>query len=172
MGFPRGALREKQNIIDGYLNDTGRDLFVPAEFLDWLRDNEGHPCYGLFFGRDDADLAWEYRKDMVRNWVSGLRLRIRVEHKPTDKSKTVKVTEREWPAMISPSSLRRNGGGYYGVNLDDPDHLDELSRQAAASLESWLERNGGIAEMKGCDLAMIKETVGLLRCYARVSTAA
>lgn len=172
MGFQKNALREKQRIVDEYLNDAGRNLFVPAEFLLWLRDREDHPMHGVFFGQPDEDAAMEHRKEAVRRWVSGLRLKVRVEGQPTGKARAVRVSELSVPAMLSPVALRKAGGGYYAVDVKDPAHVDELSRQAAAALESWLERYGGVAEMKGCNVAALNKTVGLLRDNARVSAAA
>ena len=172
MSFPKGAIREKQRIIDEYLKATGHDMFRPAEFLEWLRENEEHPCYGVFFSQADDEAAMEYRKDLVRKWVSGMRLKVRFEEPLVGRSRKVRITEYEVPAMVSPLALRREGGGYYNVNMDDPAHVAELATQAAASLESWLERFGGVAGITGCDLAAINETVGQLRAAAHVSTAA
>ena len=36
----RFTKKDRQNIIDDYLNQTGRNSYVPSEFVDWLRDNQ------------------------------------------------------------------------------------------------------------------------------------
>jgi hypothetical protein len=171
MGFPQKARAERQKVIDDYLNQTGRNMFIPGEFLEWLQDKNDHQCWAVFYGQSDADAAQEHRKQMVRQWVSGLRLKVSVETSAETKGAEVRVTEYSVPAMLSPMTLRKLGGGYYVTNSDDPSHIAELAEQAATSLESWLSRHGGVAEIKGCDLAAIKEIVGQLRA-AHVSAAA
>lgn len=172
MGFPKSALREKQRIIDDYLNSTGRNMFIPAEFLGWLREHPDHPCHDVFFSQSDEAAALEHRKEMVRKWVSGLRLKVRVREPEKSRTKKIRVTEYTVPAMVSPVSLRRQGGGYYSMNMDDPDHVRELATQAAGSLESWLDRFGGVAELKGCDVAAVRQIVDLLRDRRDVDAAA
>jgi hypothetical protein len=34
-GFPK---KERQRIVDEYLQATGRNMFVPGEFVDWLKE--------------------------------------------------------------------------------------------------------------------------------------
>lgn len=42
---------DRQRIIDSYLSETGRNMFVPGEFIDWLADNEDHEAYDWFFAK-------------------------------------------------------------------------------------------------------------------------
>ena len=65
-GFTSKHKAEKQRWIDEYLATSGRNLFVPSEFVDWLVDKPDHPAYSLIYGKDDADAAREYRVDLVR----------------------------------------------------------------------------------------------------------
>ena len=51
-GFPK---KERQRIIDEYLAASGRNMFVPREFVDWLRDYPDHEAYDWFYGMDDAE---------------------------------------------------------------------------------------------------------------------
>ena len=48
---------DRQRIIDSYLSETGRNMFVPSEFIDWLADNEDHEAYEWFFAKDEASAA-------------------------------------------------------------------------------------------------------------------
>ena len=61
-GFPK---KERQAIIDSFLNATGRNQFVPTEFLEWLRDNPDNPAHEIFYGMDDAEAAHAYRIGLV-----------------------------------------------------------------------------------------------------------
>ena len=36
-------------MVDDYLNRTGSNLFVPAEFIDWLSGQPDHEAYPGFF---------------------------------------------------------------------------------------------------------------------------
>ena len=49
--------KDRQRIIDGYLSATGRNLFVPAEFVDWLEGQTDHEAWPWFFGSGDAEAA-------------------------------------------------------------------------------------------------------------------
>jgi hypothetical protein len=132
---------DKQRIIDDYLGQSGRNLFVPGEFVDWLADHPDHECHEWFFGKTDAEAAREYRIGLARRMASGLRI---VAH--TDEAKTanvVSVTVREFPAYVSPVASRRVGGGYQPFDPDDAGDMAELRRQGAVAMRSWLERYRG-----------------------------
>lgn len=164
-GFPK---KERQAILDGYLAATDRNMFHPAEFIDWLADHPDNPAYPLFFGLDDEEAARAHRIQMARHWVSGLRITIRVEEpKAATRAKTVavvpEVREYRVPAMLSPIASRKEGGGYIRVDPDDPDTMRELCLQAARDLDSWLERYGGTLELVGGKTARIREIAALLR---------
>ena len=40
--------KTKQRIIDDYLQQTGKNMFVPQEFIDWLADYPDHEAYKAF----------------------------------------------------------------------------------------------------------------------------
>lgn len=153
--------RDRQRIIDEYLNASGRNAFVPREFLEWLRDQPDNPAYGLFYGIDDERAAQAYREQMVRHWVSGLRITVRTESRSVDVGE-VTISEYSLPAMISSVAGRRSGGGYQPTDPSDSQTLAELRRQAGAALDSWLERHGGTARMSGADVEPIKEIAAFL----------
>ena len=145
----------RQKIIDEYLNDSGNNVFVPADFLAWLKDRPGHRVYSLFYGKSDDDAAAAYRVGLVRNFVNGLRINVRVSVAPsTARAVSVLVNDTSpmtvsVPAFISPVANRRGGGGYYSTDVNDPAMMRELGRQAAVDLRSWLSRYEGIATLIG-----------------------
>lgn len=149
--------KDRQRIIDDYLNATGLNQFVPAEFVDWLARQKGHEAYEWFFGKSDAEAAREYRIGLARQMASGLRISAAISGTP--ESSTVSVRVREFPAMVSPVSGRKDGGGYQPFHPDDPAMVDELCAQSAQSLSAWLGRYRGVAEMRGIDLGAIEEIV-------------
>lgn len=151
--------KDRQRIIDGYLAATGKNMFVPGEFIDWLADEPEHEAYPWFFGKDDATLARAHRIDMARRMASGLR--ITVSTVDPSRQSIIKVTERSYPAVVSPLSGRRSGGGYVGLDPSDPRMMADLREQGAQSLRSWLERYGSAFEDAGVDLSPIKEIAGL-----------
>lgn len=153
-GFPR---KERQRIIDGYLNESGSNHFVPAEFLDWLKDRPDHEAYDLFYGRSDEEDARRHRIAMVRTWVSGLRISVQAEEPVQSTVKKITVVEHKVPAMISPRNTRKDGGGYVSVDLQDEEITSELLGQAAADLRRWIERYQGIAALKGINIAQIEK---------------
>lgn len=145
----------RQRIIDEYLNETKRNNFVPVEFLEWLRPQEDHRVWSVFFGKSDEDAAHQYRLALARQFVAGLR--IVVNTTTSDGSVAVKV-----PAFISPVADRKSGGGYVSVDVRARDTTTELCRQAAADLYRWLDRWEGTASIVGVDISEAKKIAGAL----------
>lgn len=135
-GFSRA---QRQRIIDDYLVETRRNMFIPAEFVDWLAAQPEHEMYGVFFGRDDATLAREYRVAMARSMANGLRIVVR----QSELQDAAVVRVDQFPAYLSPMDSRRFGGGYIAVDPDDPAHVSELRRQGIAAMRSWIDRYAG-----------------------------
>ena len=149
MAFNR---KDRQRIIDDYLNATGLNIFQPGAFIDWLAENPEHECYGLFYGKDDATAAREYRIGLARQMASGLRI---VAEVSATKAQVVQIAVREFPAYVSPVASRRSGGGYEPFDPKDDAAMAELRRQGAVALRSWLARYRGAFE--GVDLTAIEE---------------
>lgn len=133
---------DRQRIIDGYLGKTGRNLFIPCEFIDWLSGQPDHEAHEWFFGKSDAETAREHRIWMARKMANGLRITAEVSTAPA-KGNVVSVSVREFPAFVSPMASRRDGGGYQPFDPKDAVAMAELRRQGAVALRSWLNRYGG-----------------------------
>lgn len=103
-----------------------------------------------------AETAREHRIGMARQWANGLRISAKVSDAPSQ-SAVVSVVTREFPAMVSPVSGRKDGGGYQPFHPDDPAMVAELRRQGAQSLRAWLARFRGVAEMGGLDVGPIEQ---------------
>lgn len=164
-GFSR---TKRQEIITGYLRETGRNTFDPGAFVDWLAGQPEHEAYPWFYGQDDAHHAREHRIMLARQMANGLRITVRSEE--TSKSGVVRISEREYPAFISPVSTRRSGGGYVSVDPGNPAVMAELRRQGAVALSSWLARYAGAFEAAGVDCGPIREIAAAE--VARVASAA
>lgn len=132
--------KKRQEIIDDYLSKTGRNMFNAGEFIDWLEKHPEHEAYDWFFGMDDAEAARQHRIHLARRMASGLRI---VAKEEVSEARVVQITEREYPAYISPVADRKSGGGYQRFDPTDADAMAELRRQGAVALRSWLDRYGG-----------------------------
>ena len=154
-GFPK---KERQRIVDEYLQATGRNMFVPGEFVDWLKDQPDHEAYPWFYGMDDSEAARQYRIDLARRMASGLRIVV-----SDTEPETSTIVVREYPAYVSPVSGRKDGGGY--APFDPKSEIDqaELRRQASVSLTAWLNRYRGCAENIGVSVTALEEVAKALR---------
>lgn len=154
-GFPK---KERQRIVDEYLQNTGRNMFVPGEFVDWLKDKPNHEAYEWFYGMDDGEAARQYRIDLARRMASGLRIVV-----SETETSTSKITVREYPAYVSHMGTRKDGGGY--APFDPRSEIDqaELRKQGAIALAAWLNRYRGCAEAIGLNMSDIEGVVQAMR---------
>ena len=127
----------KQQIIDDYMAATGRNMYVPGEFVSWLSGQPEHPAYAVFFSISDEEAAHKHREHMAREWASGLRFVVKsIEVQPASKMAfTVQA-----PLMISPISQRKNGGGYVYFDTNDDDHMASFRKEAADALAAFVRR--------------------------------
>lgn len=151
MGF---KAKDRQRVIDGYLAESGRSMFVPSEFIDWLADRPDHEMYDAFYGMSDGEAARKYRIEMARQMASGLRIVVRQEDTAAS---VVQIVTREYPAYISPVAGRKGGGGYQPMDPQDEAMMAELRQQGASALRGWLDRYRGAFEHAGFDLSAIEE---------------
>lgn len=154
--------KDRQRIIDGYLSDSGRNMFVASEFIDWLETRPDHEAHDWFFGVDDAEAARQHRIHLARKMASGLRIVAKTE---TKTSTVMQITEREFPAYISHTATRVSGGGYSRFDPDDAESMAELRRQGAVSLRSWLDRYSGA--FADADLSAFEEIAAPKRGVVR-----
>lgn len=161
--------KDRQKIIDEYLSASGANMFVPAEFIDWLGAKPDHEAYELFYGIDDATAAREHRILLARQMANGLRIVAPVSTAPASAS-VVSVAVREFPAMVSPMAGRKEGGGYLAFDPQDPVVTAELRRQGATALRGWLNRYRGVMELGGINVSPIEEIV--VRIEGDVASAA
>lgn len=146
--------KDRQRIIDAYLAETGRNMFVAPEFVDWLAGQPNHEMYEAFYGMSDTEAARQHRIGLARRMASGLRI---VAKQETVEASVVQITTREYPAFVSPMAARKAGGGYQPVDPSDVDQMAELRRQGASALRGWLSRYRGVFEAAGVDLSAIEQ---------------
>lgn len=148
----------RQQVIDEYLNATGRNHFVPAEFLEWLEPQEDHRVWSVFFGKSDEEAAHQYRLSLTRQFVAGLRIVVNAQIEVGQV--TVKV-----PAFISPVAERKSGGGYTPIDIRQRDATAELCRQASEDLERWIRRWEGTATIAGVSVDEAKKIAKALAAH-------
>ena len=159
---------QRQAVMDEYMAETRANMVVPRDFIEWLRPQTDHPAHPHFFAKSDDDAAMEYRLALFRQFAAGLRIKVKVEYSEPV-TQNVSVVVREFPAYISPVGSRKSGGGYVPMVPEYGPALDELLRQGAQSLQSWLRRYAGAFEKAGVDLTPITEIAGQIE--ARVDAA-
>jgi hypothetical protein len=129
----------RQRIIDGYLADSGRNVFKPHEFVDWLADQPEHEAYKAFYSISDDEAARAYRIELARRFVSGLRIVV-TEQVEDSKTRTITVSKSEAPTFISPLGSRHNSGGYVAYDPKDAASVEMFRKEAAQTFGSWLKR--------------------------------
>ena len=134
--------------------------YNPQTFVEEVRSRgPDHPAYDLFTW-DDTEAAHKQRTWEARMFVQGLKLVFEVEHQtPTGR---IKIQERDVPLLLSPSSTRQDGMGYYMFDPDDPDHLEELRRQAVVDLRAWLVRYAVALDTAGLTAQPLERVISIL----------
>lgn len=126
----------RQQIVREFAEQNG-GWFDPAAFVAAVKKaGKKHPAWG-WFQWDDDRAAHEFRLDQARDFARGLVVRFEVK---TIHRGSFKIVEQSAPLALSPVGNRREGGGYYLTDPNDPAHMDELCRQAAQSLRWFLSR--------------------------------
>jgi len=135
-------------------------VYNPQTFVEEVRSTgPDHPAYELFTW-DDTKAAREHRTWQARMFVQGLKLVFQVEHQtPTGR---IKIQERDVPLLLSPSSTRQDGMGYYIFDPNDPDHLEELRRQAVVDLKAWLVRYAVALDTAGLTGQPLERIISIL----------
>ena len=173
----RFGKKDREKIINDYLNQTGRNSYVPAEFVDWIQNKPDHPVYKLFGFEDDEKMALKYRIQMARQFATGCKITVQYRDLPTE---TVDVTDSitvedakvvRFPTFISPIDNRAQGGGYQKFDVNNPDTVAELCRQACRELRSWTKRYKGICAVKEVDIENLEEVANSLEEHSVESEA-
>ena len=151
---------ERQKIIDNYLNETGKNQYVPAEFCAYLKDKPDHPAYSYIYGSDNDEAANKWRVYLATQFVSGLKL---VVSEQVITGSTASFVVSEYPALISPVSDRKIVGGYHHFDPDSEQDRVEIETQAARTLTAWINKYRSVAQRKGLDLTQMEEFVVILR---------
>lgn len=147
--------RRQEIVSDFALRHGG--AYDPAEFLaEVAAQGSEHPAHG-WFEWDGAKAAREYNIWQARVFASGLRVKFTVEE--MGRSGKLTVREVEMPMVLSAMDGRKNGGGYFVADHDNPEHMVEHCRQAATSLNSWVERYQSALLFAGVPLAGIEKMV-------------
>ena len=86
----RFGKKDRQVIIDDYLNKTGRNTIVPAECHEWLSTQPDHPMYKVLEW-DDEKAAIKYRIQQIRQFFSGCRITIQYKDKKSKYNKKLLI---------------------------------------------------------------------------------
>jgi hypothetical protein len=155
-------MRFTKQIRQGIVEEFARrhnGQYNPGLFLQEVRDTgESHAAYEWF--EWDADKAVQaYQLEQARAFARDLRVSFQIEE---IERKPVRVTAVDVPLVISPMSGRRDGGGYFLVDPDNPEHLAEHCKQAATALRSWMRRYHAALVHSGASAANVEKVAKLL----------
>ena len=173
----RFGKKDRQEIINDYLNKTGRNSYVPAEFVEWIQGQPKHPAYKLFVFEDDPKMALQQRIQIASQFATGCKITIKykpVQSQSIDVDSGISIPEPKvlkFPTYISPIDNRAQGGGYQKFDLDNPDTVSELCRQACRELRAWVKRHKGICAIKEVDIENLEEVANSLEEHSVESEA-
>ena len=68
----------------------------------------------------------------------------------------MKIVEQEMPLVLSPMSGRRQGGGYFLSDPNNPEHLAVLAGEGATALRAWLKRYSAALRVSGIPARVIE----------------
>jgi hypothetical protein len=158
----------RQEIIRSFCQRRNSD-FDAADFEKEVRETgEDHPAYSWFEWSVDK-AATEYRVWQARAFATGLRVSFKVENIGRDG--TIRVHQVEMPMLLSPMDGRDDGGGYYLLDRDNPEHMAELCRQAVTDLARWLRRYEAALLHVGGSVAPIEKQLKLLESATKAEAA-
>lgn len=160
--------KQRQEIVDEYLAQSGANQYIPHEFVAWLSEHPDHPAYG-WFEWDDAKAADAYRLDQARAFVQDLRITFSVES--VGSGGAVKVSSGSMPSLISPLEGRRSGGGYVPLRADDAVSMDVYCDEAARALDAWCRRYESAVLHRGGNLNAARKLIALLAPVAKADAA-
>jgi len=159
MSIHRMLRKERAEIVKDFCLRHG-GVYNPQTFVEEVRSTgPDHPAYNHFTW-NDTEAAHKQRTWEARMFVQGLKLEYKIEHlTPTGK---IKVQERDVPLLLSPSETRQDGMGYYMFDPDDPEHLEELRRQAVVDLKAWVVRYAVALDSAGLTKQPLERIISIL----------
>lgn len=154
MGFPHKAKKWRQDVINEFLAATGSNVFYAQAFVDYVSERPKHVLHSVLFGKEDADLANEWRLGYVRGFISRIKVHVPQEELP-ENPRSITVRYSDQPVFVSPIVSRKVGGGYIGSAGEDGQL--ELAAQGAKALHAWLVRFTIVSERMGVDVTPIEK---------------
>lgn len=149
---------ERQDIVRDFASRHD-GVYDPATFVAEVAADDDHAARDWFtWNKDKA--ALEYQVWQAREFVVGLKIRFTVEE--VRRSGKMKIVVREMPFAISPVQNHGDGGGYFVVDPENPEHMAEHCRQAAVSLQRWINRFDGALSHLGGSVSNMEKTIRLL----------
>ena len=146
----------RQKLVDEFMARNG-GRYDPAGFVAEAASPQ-HPAHE-WFTWDDEKAAADHRLWQARTFVNDLRVRFEVE---TVSRGSVRVSQVEAPALVSPLATRDRGGGYLPVRPDSPEAMQALCQEGARALAAWLRRYSGALAWAGGSEATMSKQVALL----------
>lgn len=162
----RLSLRDRQKIVTDFVERHG--VFNPRAFVEEIKATGGqHPAWEWFTWDVDkaAEDHWIWQ---ARTFVHGLTIKYSVEIVERGR---VRVVEAEAPLLFSPIITRSKSGGYRYLDPDDDDAMEMFCMEAAAALQSWLDRYNGAALHAGVSTAALRKIVAVLEQKGRSKAA-
>jgi hypothetical protein len=155
----RFTKEDRQQIIKDFCLRRNADFDARLFEQEVREKGSEHPAYSWFEWNEDK-AAEEYRIWQARQFATGLRISFKVEE--IGRGGTVTVRSVEAPMLVSLGADRRDGGGYFLTDLDNPEHMAELCRQAAVALGTWLRRYEAALQHAGVAKQTFERQVKLL----------
>ena len=113
---------------------------------------------------DNSILSKNVLYELEQNYFSLLTTRAELKS-VVDVTDSITVEDAKvvrFPTFISPIDNRAQGGGYQKFDLDNPDTVKELCRQASRELNAWIKRHEGICTLKNIDIDTLSEVADSL----------
>jgi hypothetical protein len=149
----------RQQIVEEF-SRRHNGVYNPLVFFEEVKaKGKDHPAYD-WFEWDGKKAAAEYRLWQARSFAKDLRIKFEVEEVGRSGAVTVRATEM--PMVLSPTSGRKDGGGYVLTDPNDPAHQVEHCRQASAALRSWLNRYQAAVAYAGYGPKVIDQIIDAL----------
>lgn len=140
---------QRQEVLEEYMRDTGRDIIKNVDFLDWLEPQHNHYAWPWFFSATPEAMREHYLNSRFQQFMSGLRIPVREQKVVQRKGEPIQIRPREVkerPLYISPLSTRADGGGYVRFEPDNKVLVEDLRRQGALMINQWLTRFESVFE--------------------------